>query len=141
MGVQHSPEGRPLPLPNPTTRPFFAAAREGRLLLQRCPRDGFFFYPRSRCPACLGADWEWREVSGRGSVHSFTVDRVGHLPGLQHLVPYAIAIVELAEGPRMTARIVDCDVDALAVGQQVAARYEDVGDVTLVHFAPSGKPA
>jgi uncharacterized OB-fold protein len=70
-------------------------------------------------------------------IHSFTVDRVGHLQPLQPLVPYAIAIVELAEGPRMTARIVDCDVDALAVGQPVVARYEDVGDVTLVHFAPA----
>jgi hypothetical protein len=142
MGVQHSPEGRPLPRPNPTAAPFFAAARERRLLLPRCPRDGFFFYPRSRCPRCLGADWEWREASGRGVLHSFTVDRAGHLPGLRHLVPYAIAIVELAEGPRMTARLVDCDVDALAVGQPVEARYEDAGPVTLVHFAPceAGRP-
>jgi uncharacterized OB-fold protein len=136
MGVQHSPEGRPLPLPNPTTRPFFAAARERRLLLQHCPRDGSFFYPRNRCPGCWGADWEWREASGRGVIHSFTVDRVGHLPGLQHLAPYAIAIVELAEGPRMSARIVACDPDALAVGQPVVACYEDAGDLTLVHFAP-----
>ena len=137
MGVQHSPDGRPLPLPNPTTQPFFAAARERRLLLPHCPRDGFFFYPRSRCPRCLGADWEWREASGRGTVHSFTVDRVGHLPGLQQLVPYAIAIVELAEGPRLTARIVDCDVDSVSIGQELVARYEDVGDLTLVHFAPA----
>jgi uncharacterized OB-fold protein len=137
MGVQHTPEGRPLPLPNPTTRPFFAAAREKRLLLQRCPRDGFFFYPRSRCPACWGADWEWREACGRGVIHSFTVDRVGHLQPLQPLVPYAIAFVELAEGPRMTARIVDCDFDALAVVLPVVARYVEVGVVTLVHFAPA----
>ena len=109
-------------------------------MLQRCPRDGFFFYPRSRCPRCLGADFEWREASGRGVLHSFTVDRVGHLPGLQPLVPHAIGIVELAEGPRMTARIVDCDVDALEVGQPVEARYEDTGPVTLVHFAPLVAP-
>jgi hypothetical protein len=136
MGTQHSAAGRPIPWPNPTTRPFFEAARERKLRLPRCPRDGFFFYPRNRCPRCLGADWEWQDASGRGVIHSFTVDRVGHLPGLEHAVPYAIAIVELAEGPRMTARIVDCDVDALRVGQQLEARYEDVEGVTLVHFAP-----
>ena len=136
MGTRHATDGLPLPFPNPTTRPFFDAARRHELVLQRCPRDGFFFYPRSRCPRCLGADWEWQDASGRGEIHSFTVDRVGHLPGLERAVPYAIAIVELAEGPRLTARIVDCDVDALRVGQAVEARYEDVEDVTLLHFAP-----
>jgi hypothetical protein len=136
MGTRLAADGRPLPWPNPTVQPFFDAARERRLALPRCPRDGFFFYPRSRCPRCLGADWEWRDASGRGSVHSFTVDRVGHLQGLAHAVPYAIAIVELEEGPRLTARLVDCDPDALAVGMPVEARYEDVEDVTLVHFAP-----
>jgi uncharacterized OB-fold protein len=136
MGTRHSAAGRPIPWPNPTTRPFFEAAREHRLVLQRCPRDGFFFYPRSRCPRCLGADWEWCSASGRGVVHSFTVDRVGHLPGLEQAVPYAIAIVELAEGPRLSARIVGCDVESLRVGDAVEARYEDVDDVTLLHFAP-----
>ena len=136
MGTRVTRDGRAIPWPSPTAAPFFAAARERRLVLPRCPRDGFFFYPRSRCPRCLGDDWEWREASGRGRVHTFTVDRVGHLPGLEQAVPYAIAIVELAEGPRMTARIVDCDVDALAVGQSVEACYEDAGPVTLVHFRP-----
>ena len=139
MGTQRSAAGRPIPWPNPNTRPFFDAARERRLRLPRCPRDGFFFYPRSRCPRCLGADWAWQDASGHGVIHSFTVDRIGHLQGLEHAVPYAIAIVELAEGPRLSARIVDCDVDALRVGQEVEARYEDVDGVSVVHFAPSAR--
>lgn len=138
MGLQHTEAGRPVAQPNPTTRPFFDAAREGRLLLQRCPRDGFFFYPRSHCPRCLGADWRWEEVSGRGRVHSYTVDRVGHTPGLGDQVPYAVAIVELEEGPRMTARLVECDVDAVEVGQTVEARFETLLDAAVVHFAPTG---
>jgi uncharacterized OB-fold protein len=137
MGVRHASDGRPLPWPNPTTRPFFDAARERRLVLQRCPRDGFFFYPRSRCPGCLGADWAWEEVSGNGRVHSFTVDRVGHVPALRALAPYAVAIVELDEGPRLTARLVECDPDAVKVGQRVSAVFEDVEDATLVHFRPA----
>ncbi len=136
MGVQHATDGRPIPWVNPTTRPFFDAAREGRLLLPRCPRDGFFFYPRSRCPHCLGDDWRFEEVSGRGTIHSFTVDRIGHAPGLASLAPYAIAIVELEEGPRMTARLVGCDPDHLRVGQPVEASFEPIEDVALVHFRP-----
>ena len=138
MGVQHGPDGRPLPWPNPTTRPFFDAAREHRLRLQRCPRDGFFFYPRSRCPSCLGDDWKWEDASGQGVVHSFTIDRVGHLPALSSQAPLVIAIVELAEGPRMTARIVDCDPEKIRVGQPVAARFEDLDEISLVHFSPDG---
>lgn len=137
MGVRHAPDGRPLPWVNPTTRPFFAAARERRLVLQRCPRDGFFFYPRSRCPSCLGGDWSWQEVPPRGRVHSFTVDRVGHVPALRKHAPYAVAIVELEAGPRMTARLVDCDPDAVKVGMPVVAAFEDVEDATLVHFRPA----
>jgi uncharacterized protein len=137
VGVKHASDGRPLPWVNPTTRAFFEAARERRLVLQRCPRDGFFFYPRSRCPNCLGADWAWEEVAGRGRVYSFTVDRVGHVPALRALAPYAIAIVELDAGPRMTARLVDCDPNAVKVGMPVVAAYEDVEGTTLVHFRPA----
>jgi hypothetical protein len=98
---------------------------------------GFFFYPRSRCPSCLGVDWTWEEVSGRGHVHSFTVDRVGHVPALRPLAPYAIAIVELDAAPRLTARLVDCDPDAVKVGMPVVTAYEDVEGTTLVHFRPA----
>ena len=87
--------------------------------------------------ACLGRDWAWEEVAGRGRVHSFTVDRVGHVPALRELAPYAIAIVELEAGPRMTARLVDCDPNAVKVGMPVVAAYEDVEGTTLVHFRPA----
>ncbi len=131
-----SESGRPLPIPNPTTQPFFDAARAHRLELQRCPRDGFFFYPRSRCPRCLGDDWEWESVSGRGEVHAFTIDRVGHDPALSALVPFAIAIVELEEGPRVTANVVGCAVEEVHVGQPLEVCFEDVDEHTLVHFRP-----
>ena len=137
MGLQHTEGGRPLPLPNPTTQPFFDAAKEHRLRLPRCPRDGFFFYPRSRCPSCLGDDWTWEEASGRGTVYSFTVDRVGHVPALREYAPFAIAIVELEEGPRLTARLVDVAADDVEVEMAVEATYEEVDDMTLVHFRPA----
>jgi len=136
MGTRMSEDGRPLPVPNPTTAPFFDAAREGRLRLQRCPRDGLFFYPRSRCPGCLGADWSWEDVRGRGPLHAFPVDRVGHDPALARDVPFAIAVVELEEGPRMTARVVDCGLDELRVGMPVEAAFETLEDVPLVRFRP-----
>ena len=136
MGLRKSEDGRPLPIPTPLAAPFFEAAAEGRLLIPHCPRDGWFFYPRSRCPTCLGDDWDWREASGQGEVHAFTVDRVGHDPALAADNPYAVAVVELAEGPRMPARIVGGGVDDVRVGMPVEAHYEDIEGITLVRFAP-----
>jgi len=129
-------DGRPLPVPFPTTQPFFDAAAEGRFVLQRCPRDGFFFYPRSRCPKCLGDDWQWQPASGRGEVHAFTIDRVGHDPALARRVPFAIAVIELEEGPRVTANVVGCPVDDVHVGMPVEVAFEVVDGVALLHFVP-----
>lgn len=126
--------GRPIPRRTPTSAPFFDAAREGRLRLQKCPRDGFFFYPRSACPDCLGEDWEWQDVSGRGTVYSYTVDRVGLDPTQRARLPLIIAIVELEEGPRMTTNLIGCVPEAVSVGQAVEATFEDLGKETLVHF-------
>ena len=131
-------DGRPLPRRTPTSAPYFDALREGRLRLQRCPRDGFFFYPRSRCPDCLGDDWAWEDVSGRGRVYSFTVDRVGLDPAQRSRIPLVIAIVELEEGPRLTSNVVGCAPEAVSVGLPVVATFEDLGSETLVHFQPAG---
>ena len=128
--------GRPIPRRIPIAAPYFDGAREGRLVLQRCPRDGFFFYPRARCPVCLGEDWKWETVSGRGTVYSYTVDRVGLDPAQQGQLPLIIAAVELEEGPRLTTRIVGCAPEAVSVGLPVEVRFEDLGRETLIHFTP-----
>ncbi|MBV1879363.1 MAG: OB-fold domain-containing protein [Pseudomonadales bacterium] len=129
-------DGRPLPWPNPTTQPFFDAARDQQLKLQCCPRKGVFFYPRSRCPCCLADDWSWQVLSGKATVYSYTVDRMGHDTNLASRVPYVVAAVELAEGPRMTTNIVDCAPEEVSVGMPVEAVFEDVDDITLINFRP-----
>jgi len=134
-------DGRPIPRRTPTSAPYFDAARTGRLLLQRCPRDGFFFYPRSHCPTCLGTDWKWEQVSGRGTVYSFTVDRAGLDPAQKSQLPLVVAAVELEEGPRLTSRIVGCAPESVAVGLPVEVRFEDLGAETLIHFTPRGRPS
>ena len=132
--------GRPIPRRTPTSAPYFDAAREGRLRLQRCPRDGFFFYPRSRCPACLQDDWSWQDASGRGHVYSFTVDRVGIDARQRSRLPLVVAIVELEEGPRLTANVIGCAAEDVQVGMPVEVSFEDLGRETLIHFRPSEAP-
>ena len=133
----YAESGRPIPRRTPTSAPYLDAAREGRLHLQRCPRDGFFFYPRTRCPECLGDDWSWEDTSGRGRVYSFTVDRVGLDPAQRDRLPLVVAIVELEEGPRLTTNLVGCAPEDVKVGMPVEATFEDLGPETLVLFQPS----
>jgi len=131
------------PLPNPlnpeTSRPFWEATRRHELVMPRCrPCDRLFFYPREVCPVCLGADIDWVTVSGRGRVHSFTVIHQPANPTFREDVPYIYAAIQLDEGPRMIANLIDCPPDAARIDLPVVAVYEDVTpEVTLVKFRPA----
>ena len=95
-----------LPTPTPETKPFWDAAKEHRLLLPYCAAcDAYTFYPRPFCSHCFSWDIEWREVSGRGKLHTYVISHRAPR-GFDDRVPYAIAVVELAEGPRMMTNIV-----------------------------------
>jgi hypothetical protein len=130
----------PLPVPTPETRPFWEAARRHELSVQRCRACGrHFFDPRVVCPHCLADDVEWRRVSGRGTVHTFTVVHRGQrnfpLPA-----PYVIAIVELDEGPRLMTNLVGIEPDPakIRIGLSVEVVFEDVSpDVALPRFRPA----
>jgi len=131
-----SPRGQPLPLVTPVTKPYFDAARENRLLLQKCPRDGFFFYPREFCPRCLQADWQWQEARKQGAVYSYTIDHMGQEPGLRGFTPFAIAVVDLIDGPRMIGNVCGFDLDGLAVGKTVAIYFQHTENSPILFFRP-----
>lgn len=96
---------RPRPDPSPLTEPFWAAARERRLVRPYCPAcDRSFFTPQIACPRCLSTAWEYRESSGRGVVYSATVVHRAPYPGFTS--PYHVAIVDLEEGWSMLTNIV-----------------------------------
>jgi uncharacterized OB-fold protein len=110
--------------------PYWAAAREGRLLLKRCGACGKpHYYPRPLCPFCMSADTQWIEASGSGTVYSWSVQRRAE-------PPYAIAFVTLAEGPTLLSALVDCDLDGIAIGQTVALAFEDRDGQPVPVFRP-----
>lgn len=133
------PATRPLPAPDEASQPFFDGCARGLLMLQRCTACSAWHWPvREVCGECLSADLEWAEASGRGTVHSFVVmHRVFH-PGFADQVPYNLAVVELAEGPRINTNLVDIENDAIAVGMTVTARYdEEAPGVFIPRFRPA----
>ncbi len=127
----------PLPVPTPESRPFWEALKRHELRLQSCRACGHcYFYPRSNCPRCLSGDVEWRHMSGRGTLHTFTIVHRG-LKGFPLQPTYVLAVVELAEGPRMMTNLVGCPHDPakIRIGAAVEIVYTDVtAERTLPHF-------
>jgi uncharacterized OB-fold protein len=119
------------PAVSPENRAFWEAAAQGRLLIRHCETCGEnHFYPRAQCPFCRSLDTSWREATGTGVIYSYTVMR-------KVAVPFAIAYVELSEGPMMFTNIVDCEFDALRIGQEVVVTFKAAEDgLTLPVFKP-----
>lgn len=112
------------PTRSPEAKPFWEACREGVLRLPRCSAcSRFHFYPRRFCPFCDSTDIAWVEASGKGTVYTYAIVRQPIEAAYAALVPYCIAVVELAESVRMLTRI-DGDVDAVACGKAVRVKFE-----------------
>ncbi len=129
---------KPLPRPSTESRPFWEAAREHRLVLQKCGACARFWFPPSRCcPHCRSAKNDWTEVKGTGKVFSFvTYHRLYH-PGWERDLPYVVAVIELDEGPRLLSTVTGIAAERVQCDMPVRVVFEDVtDDVTLPKFTP-----
>ena len=135
---------RPVPLPDESSAPYWAAAARHVLAVARCSRCGSFAIPPGQaCPHCGSTDPEYvyQEVSGRGTVRSWTVIRQSFLPGFDADLPFMLVDVELAEQPelRMIGRLLDGPDAPVRVGAAVRAAFEDVSDaVSVLAFTMAG---
>ena len=119
------------------TEPFWAAAKEGRLVVERCTAcEAEAMPPRGICRRCHNRSMEWAEVTGPGVVYSYTVNHRGQ-GAYQGSAPFVLAYVELEEGQRVMTNIVEADVADLAVGLPVDVVFHDTGDGSaLPRFRP-----
>ena len=112
---------------------FFAAAAEGRLLIQQCPECGHRqHYPRAICTAC-GAEPEWMEAAGTGTVYTYTVVRQFGVPAFAEL-PYVLAMIDLPEGVRMFGGLTGIDPEAVEIGMPVTAYARTYDDIHAMVF-------
>ena len=124
------------PKPTPLSAPFWEAAREQRLVLQRCDKGHYRWTPQLLCDQCHSEVYSWDEVSGRGTVYSWTMVHRAPLPSFP--APYVVAVVELEEGPLMLSTIVDWTREDLEIGRAVKVRWQKLDDeITLYPFAPA----
>ena len=131
--VRQAPQATKVPVPaiNVESKPFWDATAEGRLLVKRCRAcREFHWYPRSKCPFCHSLDTEWVDSPGTGTIYSYSVMR-------RVDPPYAFAYVTLDEGVTLITNIVDCDLNALAIGQRVKVVFRDTGEgCAIPYFTP-----
>lgn len=128
----------PVPLPDPDSEPFWEAAAQHRLVVQRCAACKTFRHPpRPMCPSCLSLEQEWIEVSGRGRVWSWVVAHPPVLPAFAEKTPYNVAVIELDEGMRMVGNLLDVDLGDIREGLEVEVIFTDVEEgVTLPQWKP-----
>ena len=130
---------KPLPELTPVTKPFWDYCKAHELRMQFCKAcSEWIWYPKAWCPSCGAREGiEWRKLSGRGEIYSFTVIRqvIDNSPAFQAEIPFVIGLVELEEGPRIYSNV---DNKEVAIGDKVSVFFEDVTpEITLPKFRKS----
>lgn len=129
---------KPLPRPDALTERFWASVGHSAMEIQRCDDcSQYVFYPRAHCPHCASRSLQWKAVSGRGTLYSFTiVHRAG--PPFKADLPFVVAIVELEEGCRMLTNLIGVPPDParIRIGMSVAIDYAAAAEMALPKFRP-----
>jgi uncharacterized OB-fold protein len=107
------------------TEAFWAAAAEGRLVVDRCDTCGAYaFPPRGMCRHCHGRAFSVVEITGRGRIYSYTVNYQRWMPDLE--VPFPIVLVEFPAFPgvRIVGRLRGCEPGEISIGGEVEVGFE-----------------
>jgi uncharacterized OB-fold protein len=141
MSERFFPDGMPPAMADSTTLPWWQAAAEHRLVVQRCTSCQHTRLPPAPiCPECRSPDSDWQPVPGRGEVYTYTVV---HRPiAAGQSLPFVIAVIALQEagGVRIISNLVGVDPDAVAIGLPVELVWEDMSaDLAIPRFRPAAK--
>ncbi|HVN88287.1 MAG TPA: OB-fold domain-containing protein [Candidatus Binataceae bacterium] len=126
---------KPIPAPDEITAPFWQAARERKLAIQRCAGCGYYNHPPRRfCDACLSQELAFAPVTGKGKVYTFTVMHQRDVAGFENDAPFINIVVELDEQPMllMVSDIPIGERDRVRIGAPVEVSFEERGDEIVV---------
>jgi len=121
------------------TEHFWTGGKNNQLCFLHCQDcETWIHPPQPVCPECTGKNLKAKAASGKGTVHSYTVNRQAWIPGFDP--PYVVALVEINEDPRvrLMTNIVNCDVEKVFIGMKVQVLFEeqDNGVVYIPLFEP-----
>ena len=129
---------RPIPVPNEWTKPFWDAAKQGVLALQRCQACGHFQHPPyATCVNCMGIDLKFEPVTGTGTIFAYTIMYHAGDQRFAAAIPYASIIVELDEAPGalLAGNLLEAPYTEAKVGRRVEVIFQPLNDdITLPQF-------
>lgn len=118
---------KPRPEPDSESAPWWQALTEHRLVAQRCNDCGALrLYPRPMCDQCYSIEHDWVDLSGEGTVHSWSTSHHAFNPGFKRDLPYLNVTVDLKEGLRLLAPLPAVSEEEIHVGMRVQVDFEDV---------------
>jgi uncharacterized protein len=137
---------------------YFEHARAHKLVMRACRACNLMRYPPTHaCPWCMGLEWTWKEVSGRGTIYSYETVVHAIQPGFKELTPYTVVLVELDEQKgaptadealRIIGNLVKPDAVTpedeknVAIGRRVRVVFQDLADhMALPQFTLTEEPA
>lgn len=128
---------RPRPALNRDNAFWFEAAKEHRLVIQRCASCGTLRHPPGPCcPECASLEWDSAEASGHGQVHTFVVNHHPRHPAFDF--PLVVAVVDLAEGTRLITNLTGIAPEDVEIGIPVVLDWLDADpDLSLPVFRPA----
>jgi len=132
---------KPLPVITDLTRPFWTAAKNRKLVLQKCQHCGTFnFHPKPWCIECGSRELVWTDAKPMGTVYSFTISRTVAMnyPGWEKDLPVLLCLIDLDDGARMYAQVTDCSPAEIRIGMRVKVHFEDISDEAGI---PKFRPA
>lgn len=130
------------PLPNADefdTREFWAATKDKKLTYQQCKNcNTVVFYPRRHCTGCTDSALEWKTASGKGKVYTYSVVRQSYHPFFRNMIPYAVAWIDLDEGPRILSNVVGVEdpLTDVKIGMKVEVEWEEHEALNIPLFRP-----
>ena len=132
---------RPLPRADEfDTQAFWAGTKDKEFRYQQCKQcETVVFYARRHCTRCLDGELEWKVASGRATVYTYSIVRQSYHPFFRNQVPYAVAWVDLEEGPRILSNIVGVEdpLTEVAIGMPLEIEWEEHDDLCIPLFKPA----
>jgi len=132
---------KPLPEITDQTRPFWAAAKNRKLMLQKCARCGTTsFFPKPWCVECGCRDIPWTEARTTGAIYSYTASRAVamNLAGWQGELPVLMCLVDLDDGARLYGQVTGLTPETIQIGMRVETYFEDISEEAAI---PKFRPA
>ena len=140
MSEEKKAPTRPLPrLTELDTAEFWRATKGKEFRYQQCKNcQSIVWHPRAHCTGCVESNLQWQTSAGQGVIYTYSIVRLSYHPFFRGMAPYAVAYVDLDEGPRFLTNVVGVEDPGTEVhiGQRVQLHWEEHEELSIPLVTP-----